>query len=171
MNRKRFGVFLAPFHPDDEDPTEQLHRDFELVERLESLGYHEAWIGEHHSAGFEIVGSPELFIAHAAARTERIRLGTGVVSLPYHNPFMVADRMLQLDHQTRGRAMLGIGPGQLPTDAFMLGIEGSEQRRRMNESLEVVLALLRGEVVTRKTDWFDLRDARLQPRADRLVRA
>ncbi len=162
MNRKRFGVFLAPFHPDDEDPTEQLHRDLGLVERLESLGYHEAWIGEHHSAGFEIVGSPELFIAHAAARTERIRLGTGVVSLPYHNPFMVADRMLQLDHQTRGRAMLGVGPGQLPTDAFMLGIEVSEQRRRMNESLEVVLALLRGEVVTRKTDWFDLRDARLQ---------
>jgi limonene 1,2-monooxygenase len=160
--RKRFGVFLAPFHPDDENPTEQLHRDLELVEHLERLGYHEVWIGEHHSAGFEIIGSPELFIAHAAARSERIRLGTGVVSLPYHHPFMVAERMLQLDHQTRGRAMLGVGPGQLPTDAFMLGIEVAEQRRRMNESLEVVLALLRGETVTRKTDWFELREARLQ---------
>jgi len=160
--RKRFGVFIAPFHPDDEDPTEQIHRDFALVEHLDRLGYHEAWIGEHHSAAFEIIGSPELFIAQAAARTRQIRLGTGVVSLPYHNPFMVAARMLQLDHQTRGRAMLGVGPGQLPTDAFMLGIDVAQQRRKMNESLEVVLALLRGETVTRKTDWFDLREARLQ---------
>jgi len=160
--RKRFGVFIAPFHPDDESPTEQIHRDFALIDHLDRLGFHEAWIGEHHSGGFEIIGSPELFIAQAAARTRQIRLGTGVVSLPYHNPFMVAARMLQLDHQTRGRAMLGVGPGQLPTDAFMFGIEVAQQRRMMNESLEVILALLRGETVTKKTDWFDLRDARLQ---------
>jgi limonene 1,2-monooxygenase len=160
--RKRFGVFIAPFHPDDESPTEQIHRDFELIDRLDALGYHEAWIGEHHSGGFEIIGSPELFIAQAAARTRQIRLGTGVVSLSYHNPFMVAARMLQLDHQTRGRAMLGVGPGQLPTDAFMFGIEVAQQRRMMNESLEVILALLRGETVTKKSDWFDLRNARLQ---------
>lgn len=161
-SRLRSGVFIAPFHPDDEDPTEQIHRDLALIEHLEQLGFDEAWIGEHHSAGYEIIGSPELFIAQAAERTSRIRLGTGVVSLSYHNPFMVAARMLQLDHQTRGRAMLGVGPGQLPTDAFMLGVEVAEQRRMMNESLEVILALLRGETVTRKTDWFDLREARLQ---------
>jgi limonene 1,2-monooxygenase len=162
MPRKRFGVFIAPFHPDDESPTEQIHRDFELIDHLDRLGFHEAWIGEHHSGGFEIIGSPELFIAQSAARTQQIRLGTGVVSLSYHNPFMVAARMLQLDHQTRGRAMLGVGPGQLPTDAFMFGIEVAQQRRMMNESLEVILALLRGETVTKKTDWFELRDARLQ---------
>jgi limonene 1,2-monooxygenase len=160
--RMRFGAFIAPFHPDDENPTEQIHRDFELVAQLDRLGFHEAWIGEHHSAGFEIIGSPELFIAHAAARTRNIRLGTGVVSLPYHNPFMVADRMSQLDHMTHGRAMLGVGPGQLPTDAFMLGIEVAEQRRMMHESLDVVMRLLRGETVTEKTDWYDLREARLQ---------
>jgi len=158
----RFGVFLAPFHPDDENPTEQIHRDLALISRLEQLGYDEAWIGEHHSAGYEIIGSPELFIAHAAAITQRIRLGTGVVSLPYHHPFMVADRISQLDHQTRGRVMLGCGPGQLPTDAFMLGIDVSTQRRRMDEALEVIEPLLRGERVTRKTDWFEVRDARLQ---------
>ena len=160
--RKRFGAFIAPFHPDDENPTEQIHRDFELIEHMDRLGFDEAWIGEHHSAGFEIIGSPELFIAQAAARTRNIRLGTGVVSLSYHNPFMVAARMSQLDHQTRGRAILGVGPGQLPTDAFMLGVDVDQQRRMMGESLEVILALLRGETVTRKSDWFDLREARLQ---------
>src|ERR1700728_1252742 len=128
--RFRAGIFLAPFHPLDEDPTEAIHRDLELVEFLDRVGYDEAWIGEHHSAGFEIISSPELFIAAAAERTKRIRLGTGVVSLPYHNPLMAANRIIQLDHQTRGRVMFGVGPGLLPSDAFSMGIEPSTQRDR-----------------------------------------
>lgn len=158
----RNGIFLAPFHPLDEDPTEAIHRDLALVEHLDRLGYEEAWIGEHHSAGFEIIASPELFIAAAAERTKRIKLGTGVVSLPYHNPLMVANRILQLDHMTRGRVMFGAGPGLLPSDAFMLGIPVAKQRDRMAESLDVILRLFRGEVVTEKTEWFDLRNARVQ---------
>jgi len=130
-NELRNGIFLAPFHPLDEDPTEAIHRDLALIEHLDRLGYEEAWIGEHHSAGFEIIASPELFIAAAAERTKRIRLGTGVVSLPYHQPLMVANRIIQLDHMTRGRVMFGAGPGLLPTDAFMLGIPVAKQRDRM----------------------------------------
>ena len=158
----RFGIFLAPFHPVREDPTGCLDRDLELVKWLDLLRYDEAWIGEHHSAGYEIIASPELFIAAAAERTRRIRLGTGVISLPYHNPLMVADRMLQLDHMTQGRAMFGVGPGLLPSDAHMLGIPVAKQRDRMVESLEVILRLLAGEIVTAKTEWFELRDARCQ---------
>jgi limonene 1,2-monooxygenase len=159
--RLRFGIFMAPYHSPRESPTACFDRDRELVEWLDALGYDEAWIGEHHSAGYEIISSPELFIADLAAHTRHIRLGTGVVSLPYHNPFMVAERMNQLDHLTRGRAILGVGPGLLPSDAMMLGIEPRQQRRMMGEALDVILRLLRGEVVTEKTDWFDLRDARL----------
>src|ERR1700736_23351 len=157
----RNGIFLAPFHPLDQDPTEAIHRDLELVENLDRLGYEEAWIGEHHSAGFEIISSPEVFIAAAAERTKRIRLGTGVSSLPYHNPFMLADRMAQLDHQTMGRVMLGVGRGQLPSDAFMMGIAPARQRHMMAESLDVIIRLLSGEVVTETTDWYDLHDSRL----------
>jgi limonene 1,2-monooxygenase len=160
----RAGIFLAPFHALDEDPTLAIHRDLELVEFLDQLGYEEAWIGEHHSGGFEIIASPELFIAAAAARTRHIRLGTGVVSLPYHNPLMVADRILQLDHMTRGRVMFGVGPGLLPGDASMLGVEPLKQRDRMLEALDVILRLFRGETVTEKTEWYDLRDARCQLR-------
>jgi len=158
----RAGIFLAPFHPLDEDPTEALHRDLELVEFLDQVGFDEAWIGEHHSGGFEIIASPELFIAAAAMRTRRIKLGTGVISLPYHNPFMVADRIIQLDHMTRGRVMLGVGPGLLPSDAFMLGIDVAQQRDRMMQGLDVVLRLMRGETVTERTEWYDLRGARCQ---------
>ncbi len=158
----RFGIFLAPFHPVHEHPTLAIERDFQLIEHLDRLNYDEAWIGEHHSAGLEIIPSPEVFIAAAAERTRHIRLGTGVSSLPYHNPMILADRMQQLDHQTRGRAMFGVGPGALPSDAVMLGIDPLAQRDMMDEALDVIVPLLRGEAVTAKSDWFTLVDARLQ---------
>lgn len=161
LENLRSGIFLAPFHPLDEDPTECLRRDLELIEWLERIGFDEAWIGEHHSAGFEIIASPELFIAAAAERTSTIKLGTGVISLPYHNPLTTANRMIQLDHQTRGRAMFGVGPGLLPSDALMLGIDPSTQRDRMLESLEVILRLMDGETVTQKTEWYNLVEAKL----------
>jgi limonene 1,2-monooxygenase len=157
----RGGVFLAPFHPTDDDPTLAIRRDLELVEWLDRLGYEEAWIGEHHSAGFEIISSPELFIAAAAERTKRIKLGTGVVSLPYHNPLMVANRIIQLDHMTMGRVMFGAGPGLLTSDAMMLGIHPMQQRDRMIESLDVILRLFRGETVTEKTEWYTLDGAKV----------
>ena len=161
QNRMRNGIFMAPFHPVDEDPTMALARDLELVEWLDRLGYDEAWIGEHHSAGFEIIASPELFIAAAAERTRHIRLGTGVVSLPYHNPLMTANRIIQLDHMTRGRVMFGAGPGLLPSDASMLGIDPSTQRDRMAEALDVILRLFAGETVSETTEWYTLNEARL----------
>ncbi len=165
VDRMSFGIFLAPFHPLGENPTLALERDFELIELLDHLGYDEAWIGEHHSAGWELIASPEVFIAAAAERTRHIRLGTGVSSLPYHHPYILAERMVQLDHQTRGRAMLGVGPGALSSDAYMLGIEPVEQRRMMDESLEAIIALMdMNEPITRKTDWFEMNEARLHLR-------
>jgi len=161
-NRLHAGIFLAPFHPVDEDPTLALRRDIELIEHLDRVGFDEAWIGEHHSAGYEIIASPELMIAAAAERTQRIRLGTGVISLPYHHPLTVANRIVQLDHMTRGRAMFGVGPGLLPSDAEMLGIPVSKQRDRMAESLDVILRLVAGEVVTEQTEWYTLKEARCQ---------
>ncbi len=161
----RFGIFLAPFHPVPNNATLCLEQDLEVVEHLDRLGFHEAWIGEHHSGGLELVASPEVFVAVAAQRTRHIRLGTGVSSLPYHHPFMLADRMVLLDHLTRGRAMLGCGPGQLPTDAHMMGIDPNAQRRMMEEALDAIMALfLTEKPVTIETDWFTVRDARLQVR-------
>ena len=160
--RLRFGAFIAPFHPLDENPTLAIDRDLELVQHLDKLGYEEAWIGEHHSAAYELIGSPEVFIAAAAERTKHIRLGTGVSSLPYHHPFMLADRINQLDHMTRGRTMFGVGPGALASDAFQMGIAPTRQRDMMDEALEVIVRLLRGETVSKETDWFKLINARLQ---------
>lgn len=158
--RMKFGIFMAPFHPLGEDPTLALDRDLELIQWLDHLGFDEAWVGEHHSAGWETIASPELFIATAAERTRHIKLGTGVVSLPYHHPLMVVNRMVLLDHLTKGRAMLGVGPGALGSDAYMLGIDALAQRQRMDESLGIIKRLLtETDPITYESDWFVLHEA------------
>ena len=92
--KMNFGIFMAPFHAPGHNPTLSLEQDLDLLVHLDRLGYDEAWIGEHHSAGSEIIASPEIFIMAAAERTRNIRLGTGVVSLPYHNPLWTAERIV-----------------------------------------------------------------------------
>jgi len=165
MSRLRFGIFLAPFHPAGENPTLALQRDLELVGHLDGLGYDEAWIGEHHSAGSEIIASPEIFIAAAAERTRHIKLGTGVISLAYHNPLWVTERMVLLDHLTRGRAMLGVGPGSLPTDSAMIGLNPTDTRELLDQNLDIVMRLLRSdEPVSAETATHKLIDARLHLR-------
>ncbi|MFD1537662.1 LLM class flavin-dependent oxidoreductase [Nonomuraea guangzhouensis] len=164
MSRLRFGVFMAPFHTAGQNPTLAIERDLAFMEHLDRLGYDEAWIGEHHSAGSEIIAAPEIFIAAAAQRTRHIRLGTGVTSLSYHNPLWVADRMVLLDHLTRGRIMLGVGPGSLPTDSAMIGLDPTDTRELLDDNLDIVLRLLRGESITARTRTHTLVDARLQLR-------
>jgi limonene 1,2-monooxygenase len=160
-----FGIFIPPNHPPGENPTLALERHLELLQWVDYLGYDEAWIGEHHSTGWEIIASPEIFIATAAERTKHIRLGTGVISLPYHHPLMVANRMVLLDHLTRGRVMMGVGPGVLVTDAHMMGIDPSTQRPRMDEALGIIMRLLtEPEPITYESDWFTLNEARIHLR-------
>lgn len=162
-SRLQFGTFLAPHHPLGEHPTLQFQRDVDLAAHLDRLGYDEFWCGEHHSTGWEMIASPEMFLAVAAQHTHTIRLGTGVISLPYHHPFNVAQRIVQLDHHTRGRAMFGSGPGALPSDARTLGISPMVQRDRQDEALGVIIRLLRGEErFTYESDWFQMYDAALQ---------
>jgi len=156
----RHGCFLAPYHPVEEGPTTWLRRDIELAQHLDKLGFDELWVGEHHSGGYEIIAAPELFIAAAAEVTRRLHFGTGVMTLPYHNPLVVANRMAQLDHMTMGRVSFGFGPGLLMQDALMMGIDPDKTRDRMLEAIEVIVRLFKGECVTKKTEWFNLVEAR-----------
>ncbi len=162
MARMGFGAFLAPHHPIGENPTLQFRRDLKFVEHLDELGYNEFWCGEHHSSGWEMIASPEMFLAAAGERTKRIKLGTGVISLPYHHPYNVAQRMVQLDHMTGGRAIFGSGPGALPSDAHTLGIDPMTQRDRQDDAIDVIRRLFKGERITKKTEWYTLQDAALQ---------
>ncbi len=163
MTHIGFGAFLAPHHPIGENPLLQFRRDLDFVEHLDRLGFEEFWCGEHHSSGWEMIASPEMFLAAAAERTHRIMLGTGVVSLPYHHPYNVAQRMVQLDHMSGGRAIFGTGPGALPSDAHTFDIDPMVLRDRQDEALGVIMRLLRGEPrFSYETDWFTMKDAKLQ---------
>ncbi|NOD77562.1 LLM class flavin-dependent oxidoreductase [Ruegeria sp. HKCCD4315] len=169
--RMNFGIFMAPFHAPGHNPTISLEDDLELLQHLDTLGYDEAWIGEHHSAGSEIIASPEIFIMAAAERTQRIKLGTGVVSMPYHNPLWTVERMVLLDHLTRGRVMFGMGPGALPTDASMLGLEPQQMRPIFEEYIDIAYKLLTtDEPINYQSDRLTLKDARvhLRPYSDPL---
>ncbi|HEX8108763.1 MAG TPA: LLM class flavin-dependent oxidoreductase, partial [Kofleriaceae bacterium] len=161
----RFGIFMAPFHPAGVNPTILIDGDLQLIEHLDRLGYEEAWIGEHHSAGSEIIASPEIFIAAAAERTRRIKLGTGVVSASYHHPLWVAERAVQLDHMTKGRFMLGLGPGALPSDAAMIGLDMPQTRELLEDAVDVITRLMRSdEPVNFENSRWTLRNARLHLR-------
>jgi|TARA_B100001105_G_scaffold211684_1_gene176436 limonene 1,2-monooxygenase len=163
MSRINFGAFLAPHHPIGEHPMLQYQRDLDLVEHLDRLGYNEFWCGEHHSTGWEMIASPEMFLAAAGQRSHRIKLGTGVISLPYHHPYNVAQRMVQLDHMTDGRAIFGSGPGALPSDAYTLGIDPMTQRDRQDEAIGVIKRLMKGEDrFDHESEWFTLKNAALQ---------
>ena len=170
MPKMKFGTFLAPHHPIGENPLLQLQSDLEFAQHLDHLGFDEFWCGEHHSTGWEVIASPELFLAAAAERTHRIKLGTGVISLPYHHPFMVAQRLVQLDYQSRGRVIFGSGPGALPSDAHTIGIDPMILRSRQDEAIGVIKRLFSGERFSYESEWFTLKDAKLQlrPLQDRM---
>jgi limonene 1,2-monooxygenase len=161
-DRMRFGIFMGPYHKPGLNPTLAFEQDLNTIVNLDTWGYDEVWIGEHHSGGIETIASPELMIAAAAERTKRIKLGTGVASLPYHHPFMVAERIVQLDHMTKGRAMMGVGPGQIVKDNIMIGGDPMKTRVRLQEAMDAVIRLFKGETVTMKTEWFELVEAEMQ---------
>jgi len=138
----KFGIFTMPEHPPWENWTLSYDRDIDEMVQAEKLGFDEYWIGEHHSGDYENVPMPELMIAKASALTTRIMLGTGVINLPYHDPFLVAERMAFLDQLTHGRLIYGFGAGGLPVDWALFGYEGSEMRPRMEEALGIITRLV-----------------------------
>src|SRR6202167_6312475 len=159
----KFEIFIAPFPRVGKTPTLCSERAMQLIEWLDQLGYEEAFIGEHHSSGWEIIPSPEIFMAGGATRTRHIMLGSGVVSIPYHHPFHVANRFALLDHLTRGRVMLGCGPGALAADAHMQGIDSTTQRKRMVEGVSAILRLFKEQGnISIDGSYFKLVDAHLQ---------
>lgn len=161
MRKTRFGIFMPPWNsPPTQNITASLQRNIETIQWVDALGYEEAWVGEHHSAGSEIVADPMVFLAHVAALTKHIKLGTGIVPLPYHNPYHVADRMILLDHLMRGRFMAGFGPGGLPSDASMFGLDPCELRPALDHDLGVLMQLLTTtDPVTVSNDRYRLVDA------------
>ena len=118
-----FGLFMMPLHPPRRSFADSYDRDITLLVQADQLGYHEAWIGEHITETWENAPVPELLIANALARTERIIFATGVTMLPLHHPVDTAHRIAMLDHMARGRFYWGIGVRSLATDLHLYGVK------------------------------------------------
>ena len=140
------GLFLMPSHP-PERPLYDAHQfDLDVIALADELGYQEAWIGEHFTAPWEPIPSPDLMIAQALMRTKNIKLGAGAHLLPYHHPAELAQRIAYLDHLSQGRLLVGIGAGGLQTDAIMFDVDfdAGENREMTREALEIMLMLWAG---------------------------
>jgi limonene 1,2-monooxygenase len=162
----KFAFFMMPLHHPSENPSLAFDRDIDLINYAEELGYDEFWIGEHHSAGWETIPAPEMVLAKASATARTIRLGTSVLSLPFHHPFHVAERMAFLDHLTRGRAMLGVGQSNLPPDIKLFNIPAGDLRTMMAESVEIIVKLLESpEPVSFSGKYWKIKDMVLQLRS------
>ena len=140
----KLGFFTMPLHPPGADFTKLLKDDLEQIIRLDELGYSEAWIGEHFTAQWEPIPSPELFIAQAIGLTKNIRLGTGVNCVPNHNPFVLAHRIAQLDHMAEGRFNWGVGTGSFAGDPEAFGYDENgwiDNRAYTREAIELILKI------------------------------
>ena len=141
----RLGAVLMPSHPPERDIREGQAWDLEEIVRLDTLGFDEAWVGEHFTAAWEPCPAPDLLIAQALGSTGRIRLGPLGHLLPYHHPVELAHRVAYLDHMAQGRYQLGVGISALPTDhdLFALDTGGGVNRPMTFEALEVITQLWR----------------------------
>ncbi|MGF9713445.1 LLM class flavin-dependent oxidoreductase [Paenibacillus naphthalenovorans] len=138
-----FGLFLMPSHPPERNRYDAAQWDLDVIQWADQLGFSEVWIGEHFSSPWEPVPSPDLIIAQALQRTERIKLAPGAHLLPYHHPIELAHRLAYLDHLAQGRLMLGVGAGGLLGDGtlFDVDIPAGENRKMMNEAFDIMLKL------------------------------
>ena len=139
----KYGMFSMPLRPPGGDVTSNYHRDIETFIHADRLGYSEGWMGEHYTIPWEPIPASDLFAATVFAQTEQIRVGTGVVLLPMHDPRLVALRIAYLDHLSKGRLNFGIGAGGAPTDFhfFDINYQEGEHRERMREAIGAIKRL------------------------------
>jgi alkanesulfonate monooxygenase SsuD/methylene tetrahydromethanopterin reductase-like flavin-dependent oxidoreductase (luciferase family) len=139
----KLGALLMPSHPPERSIRDGQRWDLGDLERLDALGFEEAWIGEHFTAAWEPCPAPDLLIAQALLRTKRIRLGPLGHLLPFHHPVELAHRVAYLDHMAEGRYQVGVGIGVLPTDhaLFALDVSGGRNRRMTFEAIDMMTQL------------------------------
>jgi len=135
----RLGMFMMPVHPPERLLADTLEEDTEKSLLADRLGFDELWMGEHFSASSEPIPSPMMFMAGLVPRTTNLRFGTAVINLPNHDPVIVAAEAAQFDHMSRGRFMLGVGPGGLLSDFELFNMaDPAERTNRVMESVALI---------------------------------
>jgi len=137
----RLGYFAMPMHPLGRAWADTLREDQEAVVLADSLGFHDAFIGEHLTDQYENITNSLLFLATLIPRTTQIRLGTGTTNLSHQHPALVAVNSAMFDHLSGGRFILGVSPGALPSDAEILGILDEDRNQIFGDAVDVITRL------------------------------
>lgn len=140
MHFDLFYELAVPPHLDrsEADTYRDALAELELADRL---GFHGVWLVEHHfMRGYSHSSKPEMFLAAAAQRTRRLRLGLGIVPLPYHHPVHVAERIATLDILSDGRLEAGVGRGFSPEEFAVFGASMADSRELVTEALQILRA-------------------------------
>jgi alkanesulfonate monooxygenase SsuD/methylene tetrahydromethanopterin reductase-like flavin-dependent oxidoreductase (luciferase family) len=140
----KLGMFMMPFHDESRELHDTYEEDIYKSVLADKLGFEEVWIGQHLTCSYEPIASPLMFLSALVAQTTQIKLCTGVINLPCHNPATVASEVAQLDNMAKGRFIFGIGPGSLTTDFELFGVLEAREER-MLESIRLIKELWTSE--------------------------
>lgn len=138
----------------------------EILEQIawaENHGFDDVWLSEHHFIEDGYLPSILPAAAAIAARTKRIRIASGVLLMPFHNPVRLAEDITVVDSISGGRLELGVGVGFKNEEFEALGVPFKERGARTNQSLEIIRRLLGGETVTFKSEFFDFKNVKVTP--------
>lgn len=160
----KFSIFYVICPRGEESEADAYQKVMEQCQAADELGYHCAWFAEHHFSRVGMCPDPLLWCAAVAQKTKRIRLGTAISIIPFHNPVRLAEQAAMVDLLSGGRLELGVGRGSQPKEFKAFGAKPSESRKRLREGLEIVSRLLAGEEVTFEGAHYRCREARIFPR-------
>jgi alkanesulfonate monooxygenase SsuD/methylene tetrahydromethanopterin reductase-like flavin-dependent oxidoreductase (luciferase family) len=144
----QFGIFYIVQWHESRTQEQALREALEQIELADQLGIDEVWLGEHHFSRHGLLSGLFSFAGHVAARTRRMRIGTAVSVLPFHNPIVVAEEAAMLDILSGGRLNFGVGSGYQRQEFDGLGVPIDESRARFREAIDVITRAWTEETLT-----------------------
>ena len=159
----KFALFTHIPWPEGTDPQQVLKNTVEEVCRGEELGYHAAWLAEHHFSRYGIGSSSLVLMGHLAAVTSDIRLGTAVLVPPLQNPIRLAEDAATVDAVSGGRLDVGLGRGTAGYEYKGFDVDREESQGRFQESLKVMTGLWTTPNFSHEGEYYRVNRANLTP--------
>ncbi len=160
----KFGLQNLFESPEGRREDEIITEQIDLMQAAEGMGFDSVWGAEHHFSEYGFLTSNAVTLAAVAAKTEKIRLGTAIVVLPFNNPIRGAEEYAFLDNLSGGRLEFGVGRGYQPSEFKGFGIDQTQSRSIFRESLEIILQAWTQERVNYKGKHFTIEDLSVRPK-------
>jgi alkanesulfonate monooxygenase SsuD/methylene tetrahydromethanopterin reductase-like flavin-dependent oxidoreductase (luciferase family) len=158
------GIFQLLPAPEALSDREVIEQALWEVDCAEAGGFGSVWITEHHLSSFGLVGAPSVYAAAVAQRTQRVRIGYAIAVLPLHHPLRLAEEIAWVGHLSRGRLLVGVGPGFSPYEFDAFGVPLGERHARLEEGSAILRAALSGEPFSYAGRFWSIPPVTLRPR-------